>query len=59
MSRIEYKNSGIFWQPFIPKSWHVTRLKYILKKLSREKVLMMNCWYALIVGILKSEVIQG
>lgn len=37
MSRIEYKNSGIFWQPFIPKSWHVTRLKYILKKLSREK----------------------
>ena len=37
MSRIEYKNSGIFWQPFIPKSWHVTRLKYILKNLSREK----------------------
>lgn len=37
MNRIEYKNSGIFWQPFIPKSWHVTRLKYILKKLSREK----------------------
>ena len=37
MSRIEYKNSGIFWQPFIPKSWLVTRLKYILKKLSREK----------------------
>ena len=37
MSRIEYKNSGIFWQPLIPKSWHVTRLKYILKKLSREK----------------------
>lgn len=37
MSRIEYKNNGIFWQPFIPKSWHVTRLKYILKKLSREK----------------------
>ena len=37
MSRIEYKNSGIFWQPFIPKSWHVTPLKYILKKLSREK----------------------
>lgn len=37
MSRIEYKNSGILWQPFIPKSWHVTRLKYILKKLSREK----------------------
>ena len=37
MSGIEYKNSGIFWQPFIPKSWHVTRLKYILKKLSREK----------------------
>ena len=37
MCRIEYKNSGIFWQPFIPKSWHVTRLKYILKKLSREK----------------------
>ena len=37
MSKMEYKNSGIFWQPFIPKSWHVTRLKYILKKLSREK----------------------
>jgi hypothetical protein len=32
MSRIEYKNSGIFWQPFIPKSWHVTRLKYIRNK---------------------------
>lgn len=32
-----YKDSGIFWQPVMPDSWRVTRLKNILSKLDRAR----------------------
>ena len=32
---VKMKDSGIFWQPQIPCTWNVTRLKYILTKLKR------------------------
>lgn len=31
------KESGIFWQPYIPESWSVTKLKHVLTKLERER----------------------
>ena len=31
------KPSGIFWQPLIPKHWRVTRLKYVITKLNRQR----------------------
>ena len=30
-------DSGIFWQPSMPESWRVTRLKRVLRKLVRER----------------------
>ena len=33
----EYKESGIFWQPNVLSHWHVTRLKYVLTKLNRQR----------------------
>ena len=34
---VKMKESGIFWQPEVPETWKVTRLKYILKKLNRKR----------------------
>ena len=38
MEKRLFKNSGIFWQPFVPIDWKVTRLKHILKKLDRNRM---------------------
>ena len=37
MENGNFKTSGIFWQPLIPQTWKVSRLKYILSKLNRER----------------------
>lgn len=34
---VKMKDSGIFWQPRVPEHWNVTRLKYVITKLSRER----------------------
>ena len=31
------KPSGIFWQPFVPNNWRVTRLKNVIIKLNRQR----------------------
>jgi len=33
----DFKCSGIFWQPYIPQDWVVTRLKFVLSKLNRKR----------------------
>lgn len=32
---IKMKDSGVFWQPLIPTTWHVMRMKQIVSKLNR------------------------
>lgn len=34
---VKMKDSGIFWQPEVPETWKVTRLKHILQKLNRKR----------------------
>ena len=34
----KFKSSGIFWQPYIPEDWTMTRLKFILTKLNRPRL---------------------
>ena len=37
MKYAKYKPTGIFWQPEIPSNWNIRKLRYVLKKLDREK----------------------
>lgn len=37
MENRKFKDSGIFWQPFVPMEWKVTRLKHAIIKLNRER----------------------
>lgn len=37
MKQREVKYSGIFWQPYIPKEWSVSRLKHVITKLNRNR----------------------
>lgn len=37
MIRNDFKDSGIFWQPYISQNWVVTRLKFVLSKLNRNR----------------------
>ena len=34
----KFKDSGIFWQPYMPEDWTTTRLKFVLRKLNRRRL---------------------
>lgn len=34
----KFKDSGIFWQPYMPEDWTTTRLKFVLTKLNRTRL---------------------